>query len=487
MVGFRTVGAVAAAALALAWAGGCGGGDGSTFGDGSGDAGPFADPDGGGTFGGMGDDGGATKPCTSGLCKQQVSCPNGGDSTVSGVVYDPAGKVPLYNVVVYVPDAPLGDITTGATCDKCGQTLSGSPLVTTITDAAGKFSLGHMPVGHDIPLVVQVGKWRRQITIPNVGQCVDTPLAAADTRLPKNHTEGNIPLIAITTGGADSMECLPRRMGIDDSEFSTKGGAGRIHLYKGDDNPGSGQVATGAFAANVGGGATFAPSTDLWSTEDELKAYDMVVLSCEGTLNPSTKPMTSREALYNYETIGGRVFASHWHRLWFSDGPSPVPSIGTWKDQKQTDTTQDAIVNDSFPKGAAFADWLVNVGASQTRKTLSITQARDNINAIDTSMARDWATIPAYAGASPTAAVQFTSYNAPIGAPDDQICGRAVYTDLHVSAGARNDHAGAGMAFPSGCEVADLSAQEKALEFMLFDLASCIQKDDQAPKPPPIR
>src|SRR5690606_14252094 len=111
------------------------------------------------------------RPCV-GLECQQVECEDGVTS-ISGVVYAPNGTLPLYNVNVYVPNAPVGAFSDGAQCDRCGGTLSGSPLVKAVTDTMGRFTLTNVPVGTDVPLVIQVGKWRRQLTVPTVTECTD--------------------------------------------------------------------------------------------------------------------------------------------------------------------------------------------------------------------------------------------------------------------------------------------------------------------------
>jgi len=403
-------------------------------------------------------------------------------TTISGKIYDPAGKIPLYNVVVYVPNAPVMPFTEGASCDRCGASIV-NPVTSAITDETGAFTLTNAPAGENVPLVIQVGKWRRQLTIPSVAPCVDTPLMDPQMmRLPRNKAEGDIPKIAISVGAADQMECLPLRMGIDAAEFTTSAGDGRIHLYEGDS---SGTPPLAAFDATHNAGAMLTSSDPLWASTDNLMKYDIVVLSCEGGNNPQQKPMAARQAMYDYTTLGGRLFASHLHNIWFAQGPGMVPTVGTWRDlQPDPPSPSVATINQTFPKGEALAKWLVNVGASTMQGQMNVEFPRDNIQAVNPDLAREWITIDD-ASKNPTKAVEFMSFNSPLGAADDKICGRAVYTDLHVASQDINSLPTLNAkGFPASCDLRDLSAQEKAIAFMLFDLSACVQNESFPPKPP---
>jgi hypothetical protein len=426
-----------------------------------------------------------TGVCTGLACNVQ-KCANGAKTTISGKIYDPAGKVPLYNVVVYVPNAPVAPFKEGASCDRCGASIV-NPVTSALTDETGSFVLQDAPTGMNVPLVIQVGKWRRQVVLPAVNGCADNPqMDPQIMRLPRNKAEGDIPRIAIAVGAADQMECLPLRLGIDPAEFTTAGGDGRIHLYAGDHR--NNRLPVMNFDATHNAGAALAPASDLWATTDSLMKYDITILSCEGDSFENQKPMNNRQAMYDYASAGGRVFASHWHNIWFANGPAPVPTTGTWSNRP--DPTDNggpimATINQAFPKGAALAKWLVNVQASTVLGQMTVEFPRDNLQAINPDVAREWITVqnPKVDAGQDPKATEYMSFNAPIGATEDKICGRAVYTDLHVASVDDNSTSNA-LGFPASCELRDLSAQEKAVAFMLFDLSACVQNEDKPPKPP---
>src|SRR6185312_11455489 len=207
-----------------------------SFGGDDDDGNPSVDP--GGGFVPPGDDA-STSNCPDGVtgldCYVNKMCPSGKHTTISGKVYDPAGKVPLYNVAVFVPNdlSKLPAIKRGTnSCNTC-ETPIGDYVTVALTDKDGSFTLKDVPTGKNVPLTVQVGKWRRTIKVPNVADCATTNLSAGTARLPRNHGEGDMPQMALVTGGFDDLGCFMRRMGIDASEYSAPHGTGRLDIYKG--------------------------------------------------------------------------------------------------------------------------------------------------------------------------------------------------------------------------------------------------------------
>lgn len=524
--------------------------------------------------------GGGSNPgvcgCT-GACSQIADCSGAAKPTTSltGKVYDPGGNNPLYHVFVYIANKPQDpDLITfpkGVTCDVCGASAAGSPVLSadgtagTYTDETGTFTLTNVPVGKAITLVIQLGRWRRVFKVDVNTPCDSNPIADKFLTMPKTQAEGNIPLMAMVTGEADSLECVLRKIGIADSEFTDPAGGGRIQFYLGGGNDGTTKVGNPGQSIDA---AT--PNQDALFEADGngtpvINGYDMTILSCQGA--PYPQSAANQTTLRNYAAAGGRVFTSHYSYSWLTNNDADTTKKGVadnwsevakWKrdETDRADTAVGIIDQTSNPKGKAFQGWLEAVGASPgkagtagTTDVIVIRHDTDSISAVS-GQTQQWlyrdGTNPRtckVGGASCTSdascsALKYCSartsrrcnvdgdctgkfctnnntacmsdsdcggtntcvaqtcttdtcsgtdytgthlplhftYNAPVNLTQDLTktppalqCGRVLFSDFHVQDAQEN-----GKVFPAQCDTKPMNSQEKLLEFMIFDLGSCV-------------
>jgi len=225
-----------------------------------------------------------------------------------------------------------------------------------------------------------------------------------------------------------------------------------------------------------------------------------VLLSCEGGETYNANP----PALESYLNAGGRTFASHYHYSWFS---GPIASrqayaapadwgsrLATWAPYSgnangPVDGVVDQTLNGStqaFVKGAMLYRWLgINgaLGVNARPNDLSIYSPRYNaVVGPANTPSQPWITTTTMS----TTNTMYFSFDTPVGGIPDpdggalSYCGRAVFSDLHV-AGDPTTMDDANQAPPVSCSGGPLSPQEKALEFMLFDLSSCVIPDTVPP------
>jgi hypothetical protein len=325
-----------------------------------------------------------------------------------------------------------------------------------------------VPSGTNIPLVVQIGKWRREgVTIPSVAACGDTAVDPELTRLPTNKSEGHLPHIAISTG-LDSMECALQTIGVDASEFTDSTGNGSIHIYQG-------STTSGATA-----GSNTAAASTLWSSVPTLGNYDMVIDACQGA-PPTDKPQASIDNINAFAASGGRVYLSHYENfvIW------PTAENSTFSPSATQDTTADTetmatnvAIDLGFPKGAALGTWALGAGASTTLGEIAaINNARTDVLSVN-SPSKSWLS-GLVTGTTTNNVYEYSFYTG------SAACGKVEFQDFHVSAGSATP----GEVFPAECtdptNTQDPGATE-LFEFFLFDSLSCVQDDSQAPVPPPL-
>lgn len=398
----------------------------------------------------------SAQTCT-GLCLQQVSCPGGGTTSISGTVLAPNGVDPLPNVLVYIPNAAVDPFTAGVSCPVVGQTPPGSPLVGTTTAVDGSFTLTNVPVGSSLPLVIQSGRWRRQLVVPGTVACTNTTFS---TRMPKNQSEGDIPKIAIATGRADQVECVLRKVGLEDAEFTDPGGTGRINLFSGSGSPG----------ARIG---TATPSEGaLMGNASVLNGYDVLMLPCEG--GQFLKPTAELGNLIRFADSGGRVYASHFSYVWMFQNP-PFMGVANWKVNQAQLPDGIATVDATFPDGATLAQWLQLVGATTTLGQMPISTLRHDMNGV-IAPTQSWLALNNSAAGNPV--MQFV-FDTPVGTTANQ-CGRVLFNEYHVEDPGTNSPAN--KAFPTECSAGAMTPQEKLLEYSLFALTN----DGGAPTLTPV-
>jgi len=510
---------VLAAAVLVSMSGGCGSaggnpgdtGDDASMGGGLGDvvgflpgasSGSSSGGLGGGSSGFSPTDSGAAAKCPPGSpldCYVNKSCPGGATTTITGKVYDPAGKNPLQNIVVFVPEdvTTLPNIVPGtSTCSSCDTSI-GNFVTFAFTGADGSFKLPGVPTGHNVPLVLQIGKWRKVMTVPDVVDCGTTQLPSSgkgQARLPASHMEGDMPGMALLTGGLDDLGCFLTRMGIAASEYTAPHAGGRLDIYQGLSIAGNGPGLTNGTPGNC-----LNTSCPLWATKQAFEAYDIVLLACEGDTfdadaqtdgglggilggGKSNVTKAGKQNLHDWLNEGGKVFATHFHYTWFQNGPPDFQAVAQWKGYSLgTGMCNNCSIDQTFQGGKDFYAWLKVVGAL-SGTGINLTGVADSVGNVTTGTTDRW-----IYDSGNNNDTKYLSFNLPIGGltvdagevNTKEYCGKAVFTDLHAGGAPSGD-------LPGSCKTSDLSAQEKALEYLFFDLSACVHQEN-TPPPPPIQ
>jgi len=482
---------------------------------------------------------GSNLGCT-GLCQQQVACDGGTTTTLTGIVrsglqegttaWVPAGTTPdpVPGVLVYIPTTAIQPFDSNPNapqvqCSQCGADVTGNPLVEAMTDYTGHFTLQNVPVStnmsNTIPIVIQLGHWRRQYAFTISNPCTQNTLPH-DLNLPSSSTEGDIPLTAISTGSYDPIECVLLKMGINQNEFmsyttwnaeaanGTAPKQGRVHIY----------TATAGGGGNARSGSILAPQLDETvlmgagntgsATNGNYMLYDQILLPCWG--GPATKNAAELFDLGYYGDHGGHFFATHFSYTWLAGNTnSGLNAIANWDLRADDNATNGGVngtpftgdVSNTVPptipvtNPGVFVQWLNYVGALSNSNpaggggtmppaapTVTITAGRHDVDSV-AGQSVEWidgvdpnGVVNSHATPPTAEMLLHFTFDMPIPTPDTPDastagqCGHGIFSDFHVNSASQSN----GTTFPNECDQNALTSQERILEYMIWDLASCV-------------
>jgi len=391
-----------------------------------------------------------------GLQCQIAQCDNGGDTTLSGRLFAPNGADPVPNAFVYVPNLGLPEFPTTVSCDLCGDI--GAAATSTQTAYDGTFTLKTVPSGDSIPIVFQLGRFRRVINMPIAPCAAQSPAKDPNVdgvRLPHHDAEldahDSIPRIAIATGDWDQIECVLKRMGLD-----------RFDLY--DDRGGAPPPTVGTLQ-------------QLLTDSQKLQGYNILVVNCtQNQFESIVAQANVKQNLHDYVAKGGRLYATDWAY----DVVNQIPEFASFfcfqpdsgaaamcSMNPQTPGVADSF--DAYNNNATIVDpqlaeWLTLFpGVIDNQKQVSVQYSFVVLSGVASDMmsfpTKVWVQGPAKSYGTKPMTVTF----------DYMQCGRVHFSTYNTEP---NGFVPDQTRFPN-C-VTDFSPQERILEYLMFEIASCI-------------
>jgi len=388
-------------------------------------------------------------------------CHPGSTTEVVGKLYAGNGKDPIPGAAVFVPVDNLPEFPPGLGCDLCNDT----PVSVTqaITDFDGSFRLKGTPAGK-FPVVTRLGRFQRVVTMEAI-PCIENAIPAdADTankgiRLPKKNRELSpqdyIPRIAVVSGDYDQIECVLKRIGIDE-----------LDMYNGR-------------AVGSRNPPAIAELGTLLVDESKLLSYNIVVVNC--TDNQYQGLLATPQVKKNLEKFvrsGGRLYVTDWAYdvieqvpefspyLCFEPQSLPGPAMCLAAPEKPTAADSRSYYGGPYRVlDKEMVKWLEQMPGVINRNG----QVNVDYSFVVVSKASDdaktktkvWVDGPASSYGNRPQTVTF-DYNS---------CGRVHFSTYNTEPDGVVDETAR---WPGSCK-ANFSPQERLLEYLFFNIASCVQ------------
>ena len=311
----------------------------------------------------------------------------------------PNGTDPLYDALVYVPNNPsdpglTNPFTDGPVCLPCTSGVAGSPLVSTTTAPDGTLRLDNIPAGVNFPLVIQLGRWRRQVTVSAINACTTVNISSTPRsrerlqrrdrgrrdchhRLPDEPADDSLPGRYPAHGDRHGQRGRARvRVPEDGARLErVRQPAGDVRHHRRERQPAPYPALQGRHDPRSPESSAATPvetsntATSLWGpVNPTINNYDMVVFSCQGT----PVAANTAETVIDFVNSGGRLFATHYNYTWLNTNPAghtnPFTATANWVAENDNFASDpgNGIINTGFAEGQALSQWLQFIGASTT-------------------------------------------------------------------------------------------------------------------------